>query len=208
MTCTSNQHPKLQHSQNAPPLRPSHASLPVNDVACKYRRYGSMVRTQGSQHRPPPPPGKTTGQPAVMTPTGKWQDILRVIQILLLFYFGRAHMEFLLTLAVGGRKDRHAPARIPSSPHPYGGMGNGNNGLDLTPPAVCLQVGSGCAPGPCPGHDSVCVVGKPSPVKQRRPAYAVGLDLAPTFASKLCHRPLPSTLGLAPPETSEFFSES
>lgn len=125
-------------------------------------------------------------------------DILSFIHILLLFYFGRAHMEFLFALALGGQQDRPGPGRTPSSPHPYGGMGNGNGTGHCHGPARCLQVGPGCAPGLHLDHDSVCVVGKHSPVEHRQPASSLAWSWPRPwgrhFATDLCHRPLPPTL--------------
>lgn len=132
-------------------------------------------------------------------------DILSFIHILLLFYCGWAHMEFLFALALGGQQDRPAPRRTPSSPHPYGGMGKGNGSLDSAPPAGCLQVGPGCAPGLRLDHDSDCVVGKPSQVEHRQPAsgpaWSWPRPWGRHFATDLCHRPL----DLARPRPPNFF---
>ena len=124
-------------------------------------------------------------------------------------------------LGPGGQQDRPATRpRLPppatqsshSSPHPYGGVRKGNGAGHCHQRARCLQVVLECAPGLHLGHDLDCLVGKPSQVErssQHPPgAHRLGRPLALDLGSTLCHRPLPPTLGPAPPETSEFFSES
>lgn len=76
---------------------PTHSRI-VNDVAYTYPRYSSNPETQGKTRIPP---HHHSGIPMTGHGTNK-HGFLRVIQILLLNYLGRADMEFLLTLGPGG----------------------------------------------------------------------------------------------------------
>ena len=137
---------------------------------------------------------------------------MRVIQILLLNYLGRADMEFLLTLGPGGGGPPSHPSahhRQHTHTHTYH---DDDRGQERHLRARCLQVSTESWPRTRLDHVRAFLLGKPSPVevqrRQRQPAIrvipATGPPLAPGLGPDLCHRPLAP----APSEAGRFFWES